>query len=47
VHTDGNQTMVEAPDPQIMVTVAGHPDLTPIAYDATRRLTAALDTLRR
>lgn len=46
VRTDGDQTVVEALDPHVMVTMAQHPDLAPIADDAARRLAAALETLR-
>jgi uncharacterized protein (DUF302 family) len=45
VRADGDGTLVEALDPQLMVTMAGNPDLAPIADEAARRLRAALDTL--
>lgn len=46
VRTDGDHTLVEALDPRIMVEVADQEGLRPVAEEATRRLTAALDTLR-
>lgn len=46
VRTDGDQTVVAALNPRIMVDVAGQEALRPVAEEATRRLTAALDTLR-
>jgi uncharacterized protein (DUF302 family) len=46
VRTDGDQTVVEALNPQTMVEVAGQEGLRPVAEEAARRLTAALDTLR-
>jgi len=46
VRADGDQTVVEALDPQVMVDVTGRPELKPVADEAARRLTAALDTLR-
>jgi uncharacterized protein (DUF302 family) len=45
VRADGNDTVVEALDPKIMVTVAGQPALEPIADEAARRLTRALRAL--
>jgi uncharacterized protein (DUF302 family) len=45
VRADGDDTVVEALDPQVMVTVAGKEDLAPVADEATRRLRAALDAL--
>lgn len=38
-------TLVQALDPQVMVEVPGHPELAPIAEEATRRLDAALASL--
>jgi uncharacterized protein (DUF302 family) len=38
-------TTVEALDPQVMVTVPGHPELQPVADDAARRIEAALQEL--
>ncbi len=46
VRADGDQTMVEALDPQVMVGVSGQSALEPVAEEATRRLAAALDALR-
>lgn len=45
VRTDGAETVVEALDPQVMVTVAGRAELTPVADEARRRLRATLDAL--
>lgn len=45
VRADGEETIVEALDPQVMVTVAGKDDLAPVADEATRRLQTALDAL--
>jgi uncharacterized protein (DUF302 family) len=38
-------TVVEALDPQVMVTLTGRPELKPIADEVSRRLTAALAAL--
>ena len=46
VRSDGGETVVEALDPQVMVSVSGQPELAPVAEEATRRLGAALHTLR-
>ena len=46
VRASAGQTIVEALDPQTMVTVTGQPALQPIADEAARRLRAALDSLR-
>jgi uncharacterized protein (DUF302 family) len=46
VRADAGQTMVEALDPQAMVTITGQPALQPVADEAARRLRAALDSLR-
>ena len=46
VRTDGGRTIVEALDPKIIADVPGNPALAPIAEEAERRITAALDTLR-
>jgi uncharacterized protein (DUF302 family) len=46
VRADGDQTVVEALDPQVMVGVSGQVALEPVAEEATRRLTAALEGLR-
>lgn len=45
VRTEGDQTVVEALDPQVMVTVAQQENLRPVADEAARRLAAALDAL--
>ncbi|MBD0676812.1 DUF302 domain-containing protein [Streptomyces sp. CBMA156] len=47
VRADGDGTVVEAVDPQTMVTLAGPGNgLGEVADEAARRLTAALDALR-
>jgi len=38
-------TVVEALDPQVMVTLTGRPELKPVADEVTRRLAAALAEL--
>lgn len=43
---DGATTVVEAMDPQIMVSLTGNDGLTAVAADARTRLTSALDSLR-
>ncbi len=45
VRADGDGTIVEALDPQVMVGVTGEPGLKAIADEAARRLAAALDAL--
>ena len=40
-------TVVEALDPQVMVTLTGRPELKPVAGEVARRLTAALAGLAR
>jgi uncharacterized protein (DUF302 family) len=40
-------TLVEALDPQVMVTLTGRPELKPIADEVARRLAAALAELAR
>ncbi|MFA1542664.1 DUF302 domain-containing protein [Actinomadura monticuli] len=47
VRSEGGDTLVEALDPQVMVTVSEQPGLGPVADDAAGRLTAALESLRR
>ena len=42
---DDSSTAVAAVDPQTMVDLTGNPALQAVADDATRRLTAALDSL--
>jgi uncharacterized protein (DUF302 family) len=46
VRTEAGQTLIEALDPQTMVTVTGQPSLKPVADEAASRLRAALDSLR-
>lgn len=41
----GRTVIVEAMNPDIMVTVTGRPELEPIATNATKLLTQAIDTL--
>jgi uncharacterized protein (DUF302 family) len=45
VRADGDETVVEALDPQTMVGVTERPALQPVADEAGRRLTAALAAL--
>ena len=45
VRAAGDGTVVVALDPQVMVTLTGRPDLTPVADQVARRLTAALAEL--
>ncbi|MGE5291420.1 MAG: DUF302 domain-containing protein [Micromonosporaceae bacterium] len=45
VRADGDETVVEALDPQVMADVAEHPELKGVADEAARRLNAALETL--
>ena len=45
IRTEGDQTVIEALDPLVMVEVTGQPSLTPIAAEAASRIRAALDTL--
>ncbi len=45
VRSDGDQTLVQALDPQVMVTLPGNPALQSVADDAGARLAAALATL--
>ncbi len=42
VRRDGDRTLVEAVDPQVMVSLPGLPALQPVADEATQRLSAAL-----
>ena len=46
VRTDAGQTLIEALDPQTMVTVTGQPSLKPVADEAASRLKTALGSLR-
>jgi uncharacterized protein (DUF302 family) len=45
VRAGSEGTIVEALDPQVMVTMAGRPELKPVADEAARRLAAALAEL--
>lgn len=45
VRRDGDQTLVQALDPQVMVSLPDRPDLQPVADEAARRLTAALEAV--
>lgn len=45
IRADAGQTVVEALDPQVLVTVTGEPALKQIADEAASRLRAALRTL--
>ncbi|WP_307849679.1 DUF302 domain-containing protein [Qaidamihabitans albus] len=45
LRTDGDDTIVEALDPEIMVQATEEPGFEPIAQEATHRLRAALDSL--
>ena len=45
VRADGDGTIVEALDPQVMSDVSGRPELKPVADEAARRLHAALEAL--
>jgi uncharacterized protein (DUF302 family) len=47
VRSEDGDTLVEALDPQVMVTVSEEPGLEPVAEDAAGRLTAALESLSR
>jgi len=46
VRAEATQTVIEALDPQAMVTVAGEASLQPVAGEAASRLRAALDSLQ-
>ncbi|MQA97422.1 MAG: DUF302 domain-containing protein [Streptosporangiales bacterium] len=46
VRADGGSTVVEALDPQVMVSVPGDSRLQPIADEAGRRLRTALQTVK-
>jgi uncharacterized protein (DUF302 family) len=47
VRADGDTTLVEAMNPELMVQITGREPLSPVADDAARRLHAALNTLAR
>jgi len=46
VRADGNQTIVEALDPAVMLGVDGRDELQPVAAEAASRLQAALASLQ-
>jgi uncharacterized protein (DUF302 family) len=46
VRADGDQTIVEALDPQVMVGITGRDELGPVAAEAAARLEAALAWLQ-
>lgn len=46
VRSAGDATVIEVLDPQVMVTVTGAADLVPVADEAGRRLTAAVEALQ-
>ena len=45
VRRDGDRTLVQALDPQVMVSLPDRPELQPVADEAGRRLQAALETV--
>lgn len=45
VRRDGASTLVQALDPQVMVSLPGRPELQGVADDAERRLKAALEAV--
>jgi hypothetical protein len=45
VRTHGGRTVVSALDPGVIAEMADHPDLGPIAEEATKLLDAALESL--
>lgn len=45
VRADGDTTVVQALDPEVLVNLTGLPALDPVAAEATHRLDAALATL--
>ena len=47
VRATGDGTVVEALDPQVMVTLTGRPELKPVADEVGRRLASALAGLTR
>jgi uncharacterized protein (DUF302 family) len=46
VRAEGEQTVVEALDPQLMLGVTGQAELKPVAEEAAHRIRAALQSLR-
>lgn len=47
VRRDGERTLVQALNPQVMVSLPDRPELQPVADDAGRRLQAALQAVER
>ncbi len=47
VRTESGQTVIEALDPQVMITIAGQGSLQPVADEAASRLRAALDSVSK
>lgn len=45
VRRDGDRTVVQALDPQVMVSLPGRPELQPVADEAAKRLSAALQAV--
>ena len=45
VRRDGERTVVQALDPQVMVSLPGRPELQPVADEAAKRLRAALQAV--
>lgn len=45
VRRDGERTVVQALDPQVMVSLPGLPELQPVADEAAKRLNAALEAV--
>jgi len=45
VRRDGDRTLVQALDPQVMVTLPGRPELQGVADEAAKRLHAALEAV--
>ncbi len=45
VRRDGDRTVVQALDPQVMVSLPDRPELQPVADEAAKRLNAALQTV--
>ena len=45
VRRDGEKTLVQALDPQVMVSLPGRPELQPVADEAAQRLRAALQAV--
>lgn len=45
VRRDGERTLVQALDPQVMVSLPNRPELQPVADEAAKRLNAALEAV--